>query len=141
MSIKFINILAFVFLFQFNSFSQISSTHSDISQKEALKIIQKIWRNYMKNHEGIDSFENKSKMTNCIQTLSVVNRNKSIALLLYVWQYYDPSDYNCRNDIVEVLARNKTKSIKIIKKTIKKLNKWQINPEYDILLKIIEKKK
>ena len=113
-----------------------------INQKQALDTIRKIFEDYVKFQESVDSDENKKSMTNCIESLSNLKKYKDLELLINIWEYYDPTDYSCRELILKVLKQDKATSIKALKMRIKNNHKWsnEIPVDFDYLEKDLTQK-
>lgn len=62
-----------------------------------LKTIRKIFDEFVTYEDGIDGEDNKNAMTQSLNSLNNVSESKDLELLINVWQYYDPTDYSCKD--------------------------------------------
>ena len=107
-------------------FDKIKSQQSDsIEQRKSLDSIWEIFENYKTNEEGIESNENKTVMTRCLARLKNVTNSKDLELLINIWNYYDPTDYSCGNEIYDNLKKNKALSVIAVKNRIKNKMSWE----------------
>ncbi|VXC09757.1 conserved hypothetical protein [Flavobacterium sp. 9AF] len=56
-----------------------------------------------------------------------VENEEDLELLINMWMYYDPTDFNSRDLIFEVLKKNKERSIKAIQNRIENKEEWEQN--------------
>lgn len=116
-----------------------------ISYDKAINTIKNIFEDYKGNEEAIDSKENKILMTKSITSLTNVTNSKDLRLLIDVWNYYDPTDYSCRDEIYSLLLQNKQISIIALKERIENKMKWENEnlegTEFKVLLKQLENEK
>lgn len=109
---------------------------------EALKTIKKIFDEFVTYEDGLDGEDNKNAMTQSLKSLNEVTEPKDLELLINVWNYYDPTDYSCRNLVLNVLLQNKATSIIALKEIIKNMKSWEKIEETDFkyLLEQLETK-
>lgn len=116
-----------------------------ISYDKAINTIRNIFEDYKTNEEAIESEENKIAMTKFILSLTNVTNSKDLRLLIDIWNYYDPTDYSCRDDIYGLLRQNKQISIIAVKERIENKMKWENEnldgTEFKELLKQLENEK
>lgn len=91
------------------------------------KIIKQIFENYIASEESTDSEANKSKILEIIEKLNDVENEEDLELLINMWMYYDPTDFNSRDLIFEVFKKNKESSIKAIQNRIENKKEWEQN--------------
>ena len=100
----------------------------DTSEKLiSIIIIKQIFDSYTEFQESTDSENNKIKMSEAIQNIDVVDKDEDLELLINVWMYYDPTDFDGRNLIFKVFKKNKEKSVKAIQDRIKNKKEWEVN--------------
>ena len=110
-----------------------------LDQIKAIKILRDIFQEYNHNEEGIDSEDNKNAVTKSIKSLNGLTNPSDLELLINIWQYYDPTDYSCRQLILNFLLQNKTKSIAAVKDRMKNKKSWETGEtEFRYLLKELE---
>lgn len=78
--------------------------------------IKRIFYEYVKNTEATDSPTDKEFMTRGLTMLQTVSDTAALELLINVWMYYDPTDFQTRDLVNRILKQNKAESIKAIKK-------------------------
>jgi len=91
----------------------------------AVQVIDAIFEEYKENMENIDSRENKEAMVKALKSLPTEVDAKTLALLLDVWMYYDPTDFPTRELIDPVFQKNKTISLKVVESRIKNKHSWE----------------
>lgn len=110
-------------------------------QKKALKILRDVFEDYKNNEEGIDSEDNINAVTKSLQSLKALTNAKDLELLINFWQYYDPTDYSCRQLVENVLLQNKPKSTVAVQDRIKNKKDWETGEtEFKYLLKKLQDK-
>lgn len=80
----------------------------------SIEVIKNIFNEYIKYQESTDSQENKELLTKNIKSLDKVTKPEDLELLINVWMYYDPTDFSCRDLVINVLKNNRLESIKAI---------------------------
>jgi hypothetical protein len=78
--------------------------------------IKRIFYEYIKNTEATDSPTDEEFMTRGLTMLQTVSDTAALELLINVWMYYDPTDFQTRELVNRILQQNKVESIKAIKK-------------------------
>jgi hypothetical protein len=78
--------------------------------------IKRIFYEYIKNTEATDSPTDTEFMTRGLTMLQTVSDSAALELLINVWMYYDPTDFQTRELVNRILKQNKAESIKAIKK-------------------------
>jgi hypothetical protein len=78
--------------------------------------IKRIFYEYIKNTEATDSPTDTEFMTRGLTMLQTVSDSAALELLINVWMYYDPTDFQTRELVNRILKQNKVESIKAIKK-------------------------
>ena len=121
---------------------QIRQLQTDIlAQAKAIKILRDIFEEYKQNEEGIDSEDNKNAMTRSLESLIGLTDPNDFELLINIWNYYDPTDYSCRQLVLSVLLQDKTKSIEAVKDRMKHKKTWETGEtEFKYLLEELEAK-
>jgi hypothetical protein len=116
-----------------------------LTYNQAINKIKDIFENYKANEEAIESEENKTAMTKSLNSLHNVTDNQDLELLINIWNYYDPTDYSCRDEIYKILLQNKSMSIKAVKDRLKHKMSWESKnlsgTEFTTLLKMLENEK
>lgn len=112
-----------------------------LDQVIAIKRIRDIFEDYKKNEDGIDSDDNKNTVTKCLQHLQAVKDARDLELLINLWLYYDPTDYSCRELVLNVLQKDTAAGIAAVKHRIKNKMSWEGDEtEFPYLLKALEGK-
>ena len=96
-----------------------------LTYKQAIKNIRDIFEDYKTNEEAIESEDNKTTMNKSLNSLQGVTNTNDLKLLINVWNYYDPTDYSCREEIYKILIRNRIISIKAVKDRMKNIMSWE----------------
>ena len=91
----------------------------------AIKKIDKIFDNYIKQKEHVDSEDNQVEMQLALKTLESNCDIKYFPKLIEVWMYYDPTDFPTRKFVYQVLLTKKTEGLKAIEKRIKEKKNWE----------------
>ena len=78
--------------------------------------IKRIFYEYVEHTEATDSPDDKEFMTRGLNDLQKVSDTAALELLINVWMYYDPTDFQTRELVNRILQLNKAESIKAIKK-------------------------
>ena len=116
-----------------------------LTYKQAIKNIRDIFEDYKKNEESTDSNDHKTTMTKSLNSLQSVIDKKDLALLINIWNYYDPTDYSCRKEIYKILLQNKSISIEAVKDRMKHKMSWESadlsGTEFKYLLEDLENEK
>lgn len=124
-------LVLFLFLFQ----SQPSQDTEKISE------IKKIFDNYIQYNESTDSESNKGTMKlNLLDLTSDLTVNE-LEIIINVWLYYDPTDFQSRKYCEIVFMRNKEMSVKAIEKRTNNLKNWESKDSAPVSeLKYLKKK-
>lgn len=89
-----------------NSQYKYSKSKND-SEKKSFEIIRRIFLEFIKYEDGLDSKENKETMKRAIKSLpDAINKNE-LPLLINVWMYYDPTDFPTRDLIYPILKKKR----------------------------------
>lgn len=102
-----------------------NESNDTLTYQQAIAHIKSIFEDYKTNEEGIESEENKTVMTKSLNSLQNVTNKKDLQLLINVWNYYDPTDYSCRDKIYKILLQNKETSINALKDRMKNKMSWE----------------
>lgn len=89
--------------------------------------INRIFENYIEFEESVDSEENKRLMISSLKNINKLTDAEDFELLINVWMYYDPTDFNEDELILNIFKINKEKSIKAIEYRIKNKKEWEVN--------------
>jgi len=112
-----------------------------LKQAKAIKTLRDIFEDYKQNEEGIDSDDNKNAVTKSLQTLKGLTDPKDYELLINIWEYYDPTDYSCKQLVLNVLLQDRAKSIAAVKDRIKHKKSWETGEtEFKYLLRDLNAK-
>lgn len=110
-----------------------------LAPTEAIRILRHIFEEYKHNEEGIDDEDNKRAVTRSLQSLKTLKNPEDLELLIDVWHYYDPTDYSCRQLVVDVLRQNRTQSIQAVRKRMKHKKSWETgDSEFKYLLEDLQ---
>ncbi|MBX7109916.1 MAG: hypothetical protein K1X61_14805 [Chitinophagales bacterium] len=90
-----------------------------------IKIVDRIFKNYIKLSESTDSPTNKDAMKNALQFLQTESDVKDLPLLINVWMYYDPTDFPTRQLIQKIFAKDKKATLSAIDNRLNKKKKWE----------------
>lgn len=90
-----------------------------------IEIIKRIFNKYVKYNESTDSPDNKDMMSKSLENLSVIENPNKIELLLNVWMYYDPTDWDGKKIITKIFRQNKDLSLLVINKRIENPMAWE----------------
>ena len=127
------------------SVKKITLQNDTLTYKQAIKNIRDIFVDYKTNEESIESEDNKNTMTKSLISLQNVTDKNDLELLINIWNYYDPTDYSCRDKIYNILLQNKTNSINAVKDRMKNRMSWEnadlSGTEFKNLLEQLEKEK
>lgn len=99
--------------------------------------IDRIFANYIKFEESVDSEENKLVMMKSLKNIKKLTDIEDLELLINVWMYYDPTDFYGNELILKIFKNNKTESINAIKNRISNKKEWENNetaPYSDLFL-------
>ena len=58
-------------------------------------------------------------MSESLKSLTNIETQEDLELLINVWMYYDPTDFSCRDLVYEVLKKNVRLSIEAVNNRIK----------------------
>lgn len=99
------------------------------TKEKLISIIQikRIFDDYTQFEESTDSEYNKSIMLEAIQNIKTIDEYEDLEVLINVWMYYDPTDFNGKELILEVFKKNKEKSLKAIQNRIENKKDWEFN--------------
>lgn len=97
----------------------------DSTQVSCLLKIKRIFEEFTKNNESVDSEENKDLIKKCLKKIITVNNPNDFELLINVWMYYDPTDFSCRDDIYKILKQNLFEGTKAVERRIKNKKEWE----------------
>ena len=106
----------------------------------SIRVISRIFNNYIKVSEGADSKENETKMEESLRSLVGSVSANDIQLLINVWMYYDPTDFKTRVLIEPIFIRNKNKSLEAINTWLKNKRKSD-DPNTELYSDLIELQK
>lgn len=97
----------------------------DVTTKQHISKIKKVFDAYIKQEESVDSEENKLKMTNSLEAINELANLEELVLLLDVWMYYDPTDYTGKSLIPSILKNSGEIGIRAIDYRIATLHAWE----------------
>lgn len=121
--------------------SEVSTTKE--TKKEAVKIddpikvVERIFNQYIKFQESTDSPSNKDSMKVCLTELQKSFKENDLPLLIDVWMYYDPTDFPTRGLISPIFYSNREKSLKAINSRLANKKEWERDdtaPYSDLIL-------
>ena len=92
---------------------------------QAFKKIDKIFGDYIKQKENVDSEDNQVEMQLALKTLESNCDIKYFPRLIEVWMYYDPTDFPTRKFVYQVLLTKKEDGLRAIEKRIKEKKNWE----------------
>jgi len=108
-------------------------------QEEAIQVLKGIFEAYTAHEEGIDSEDNKNAVTQHLRRLGTVRRREDLMLLINMWHYYDPTDYSCRQMILDVLLRDKAAAIAALEYRMQHKKRWETGTtEFHYLLEALK---
>jgi hypothetical protein len=90
--------------------------------------ISNIFRTYTSGAESTDSPSNKEEMLKGIESIEKLTDSASLRLILNVWLYYDPTDFDIRNPIEALLKRSGNNAIEAVNSRLLFREMWE-NPE------------
>ncbi len=96
-------------------------------QNTSVQTIGRIFIAYTRNSDGIESHENKDTMKielSELQLLDTINE-RELPLLINVWMYYDPTDFDVRKLILPIFQNNRNTSIIAVRNRLKHKKKWE----------------
>lgn len=102
-------------------------TITEDSEEASVQTIRKIFREFIKYEEGIDSYENKDALKKALRSLPATINPNELPLLINVWMYYDATDFPTRDLISPIFLRNKKTTLIAIKKRLAYKKKWESN--------------
>ncbi|RZJ98955.1 MAG: hypothetical protein EOO46_23250 [Flavobacterium sp.] len=122
-SIRLTFILSVSILTSLTSYGQTKSP--TITRKQAIENIKLIFDNYVQYDESTDSKINQDLMSNSLKSLNRITDLAELTILINVWMYYDPTDFQDTPEIVRILKISSPQSIQAVKKRIVKKEKWE----------------
>lgn len=97
----------------------------DVTTKQHIDTIRKIFEKYIKHQESTDTLDNKDLMSKSLQSIaSVINRDE-LELLINVWMYYDPTDYPDIPEIYRILKASRPHSMEAVQNRISNKKEWE----------------
>ena len=120
----------FSILLIFASYFQIFCANQNfgIAEKEKpIKTVERIFKDYIKYSENVDSQENEDSMKKALQSLQVRSNKKDLPLLINVWMYYDPTDFPARQLIAPIFDKDKATTLVALDKRLKNKKEWEDN--------------
>ena len=115
--------------------------HLKSTDESPIKIVDKVFREYIKYSESTDSRDDKEAMQSALQALQAKHDTKDLDILINVWMYYDPTDFPTGDLIMPIFETDPGATLTAIEKRIKKKKKWE-NKEtapYSDLIELREK--
>lgn len=107
--------------------------------QESIKTLRSIFEAYTAHEEGIDSEDNKNAVTQNLLSLDTVRKPEDLQLLINMWHYYDPTDYSCRQMILDILLRDKAAAIAAVEYRMKHKKSWETGAtEFGYLLDALQ---
>ncbi len=103
----------------------IAHTQSVKRTETPFGVVKKIFNDYVKYEEGIDSEENKEAMKKALQSLKNKVEEKDLQTLIDVWMYYDPTDFPTRDFAGPIFFKNKAISLKAVSWRLAHKKKWE----------------
>lgn len=95
------------------------------NEDQAFKKIDKIFGDYIKQKENVDSEDNQVEMQLALKTLESNCDTKYLPKLIEVWMYYDPTDFPTRKFVHQVLLTKQADGLKAIERRIKEKKNWE----------------
>ena len=90
-----------------------------------IKTVDRVFKSYIKHSEGTDSPTNKDDMKNALHSLQTTIDVKDLPLLINVWMYYDPTDFQTRELIKPIFTKYKKATLAAINKRLNKKKIWE----------------
>ena len=91
-----------------------------------IKTVERIFKDFGKYDDHLDSDENKEQMKRAFILLKDTCDNKDLEYLLWVWMFYDPTDFKTRELMNPIFVKYKKATLGVINKMIVRREK---NPQ------------
>lgn len=90
-----------------------------------MKNIRTVFEDYIQYHESTDAQEDKDLMTQSLKSLTTVTNKGDLDLLINVWMYYDPTDYQDIPEVYRILKGSSPQSIEAVKHRMNNKKTWE----------------
>lgn len=95
----------------------------------AIKDIKRIFTEYTQSGESVDSKEDKKLMVSSLNKIKIAPDSTEYRLILDVWMYYDPTDFDDEANISRILMIDRAKSVAAILTRMAHKEDWE-SPEH-----------
>lgn len=108
------------------SFSVYGQTKSNnIDNKQTIQNIKFVFDDYVKYQESTDSKADIDLMTSSLKSLNKITNLNELEVLINVWMYYDPTDFQGIPEINRILKISRPESIEAVKKRMANKKEWE----------------
>jgi hypothetical protein len=111
------------------SFMQVESLlekhQTDVPESQHIANIRKVFENYIEQKEHTESAENKELMSKSLRSLTRLDQQKDLELLINVWMYYDPTDYPDIPEVYRIFKNSRPQSIEAVENRMKNKKNWE----------------
>lgn len=108
------------------SFSVYGQTKSNnIDNKQTIQNIKFVFDDYVKYQEATDSKADIDLMTSSLKSLNKITNLNELEVLINVWMYYDPTDFQGIPEINRILKISRPESIEAVKKRMANKKEWE----------------
>ena len=90
-----------------------------------IKIVERVFKEYVAHEEDIDSDVNKAAMQQALKTLQTSARPSDLPVLINVWMYYDPTDFPTRDLIEPIFEKDRDSTLAAIGERLGRKEKWE----------------
>ncbi len=116
------------FLFSFPTSGQTNHAKAESSRKsenQSVETIRQIFKDFIQFGDGMDSDDNKKAITRALKSLPDTINKVELPLLINVWMYYDPTDFDVRSIVMPIFVRNKMMTLDAIKYRLQHKKTWE----------------
>ncbi|GAA4059923.1 hypothetical protein GCM10022389_00170 [Flavobacterium cheonanense] len=108
------------------SFSVCGQTKSNnIDNKQTIQNIKFVFDDYVKYQEATDSKADIDLMISSLKSLNKITNHNELEVLINVWMYYDPTDFQGIPEINRILKISRPESIEAVKKRMANKKEWE----------------
>lgn len=108
------------------SFSVYGQTKSNnIDNKQTIQNIKFVFDDYVKYQESTDSKAEIDLMTSSLKSLNKITNLNELEVLINVWMYYYPTDFQGIPEINRILKISRPESIEAVKKRMANKKEWE----------------
>lgn len=94
--------------------AQVGST-----ERTSAEVVRNIFKDFLQRDDGTDSHEHQEAMKRSLTSFPDIIDKVNLPLLINVWMYYDPGDFNAKDLIKPILLRNRQISLAAVRQRIK----------------------